>query len=132
MKQMRWIGLVASLLLVAACFMSWVVIREHNIVISGVDAGPTRYGKPGYFHFLMCAFFIAFLFIPRLWARRLNLLVGALNLSWAIKNFLVISRCEGGDCPEKQWGLYLVLLSSVLMLLAALFSPGPRGKHAPL
>ena len=121
MRYMKWIGLFAVILLVVSCFLPWVNIVSKNIVVSGVDSTGTNFGKPGYTHFVMSFFFIIFHFIPRLWAKRVNLLIVALNIAWAIRNYFIISMCREGECPEKQIGLWLVLLASVLVLIAALF-----------
>ena len=118
---MKWIGLFAVILLIVACFLPWVIIPSKNIVVSGVESSGTNFGKPGYNHFVLSFFFIIFHFIPRLWAKRSNLLVVALNIAWAIRNYFIISMCREGDCPEKQIGLWLVLLASILILIAALF-----------
>ena len=118
---MKWIGLVAVILLVVSCFLPWVIIISKNIVVSGVDSTGTNFGKPGYTHFVLSFFFIIFHFIPKLWAKRVNLLIVALNIAWAIRNFFIISMCREGECPEKQIGLWLVMLASALMLVAALF-----------
>ena len=121
MRYMKWIGLAAAALLVYACFSPWVIIESKNIVVSGVDAAGTNFGKPGYLHLFLSFFFLVFHFIPRLWAKRANLPVVAVNLGWAIRNFFVVAACRAGECPEKQLGLYLAGAASVLMLLAALF-----------
>jgi len=121
MRYMKWIGLFAVILLVVSCFLPWVVISSKNIVVSGVDSTGTNFGKPGYTHFVLSFFFIVFHFLPKLWAKRVNLLIVALNIAWAIRNYFIISMCREGECPEKQIGLWLVLLASVLMLIAALF-----------
>ena len=121
MRYMKWIGLVAVILLVVSCFLPWVIIISKNIVVSGVDSTGTNFGKPGYTHFVLSFFFIIFHFIPKLWAKRVNLLIVALNIAWAIRNFFIISMCREGECPEKQIGLWLVMLASALMLVAALF-----------
>jgi len=118
---MKWVGLFAVILLIVSCFLPWVIIPSKNIVVSGVESTGTNFGKPGYTHFVLSFFFIIFHFIPRLWAKRSNLLVVALNIAWAIRNYFIISMCREGDCPEKQIGLWLVLLGSILMLIAALF-----------
>jgi hypothetical protein len=118
---MKWIGLFAVILLIVSCFLPWVIIPSKNIVVSGVESTGTNFGKPGYTHFVLSFFFIIFHFIPRLWAKRSNLLVVALNIAWAIRNYFIISMCREGECPEKQIGLWLVLLASVLILIAALF-----------
>ena len=118
---MKWIGLLAVLLLVYSCFIPWVIIPSQNIIVSGVDSTGTNFGKPGYAHFVLGFFFTVFHFFPKLWAKRCNLLVVALNIAWAVRNYFIISMCREGECPEKQIGLWLVLSGSVLMLFAALF-----------
>lgn len=121
MRYMKWIGLFAVILLIGSCFFPWVTISAKNIVVSGVDSTGTNFGKPGYVHFILGFFFIVFHFTPKLWAKRVNLLIVALNIAWAVRNYLIISMCRTGECPEKQMGLWLVLAASVLMLIAALF-----------
>jgi len=125
---MKWIGLVAVMLLIVSCFLPWVIIDSQKIIVSGVDSTGTNFGKPGYTHFVLGFFFIIFHFIPKLWAKRVNLLIVALNIAWAIRNYFIISMCRVGECPEKQIGLWLVLLASVLILIAALF-PGIKLKE---
>lgn len=121
MRYMKWIGLLAVILLVVSCFTPWVIIPSKNIIVSGVDATGTNFGKPGYTHLLLSFFFIVFHFIAKVWAKRWNLLVVALNIAWAIRNFFIITMCRDGECPEKQAGIYLVILACVMMLVAALF-----------
>jgi hypothetical protein len=121
MRWMKWAGVVAAIILVIACFLPWVTVESRGIVVSGVEAGATRFGKPGYFHFFMCAFFLVFSFTPRIWAKRMNLVIVAMNFAWALRNYFVISACEAGECPKKQLGLLLVGLTSTIMLLASLF-----------
>jgi len=121
MRYMKWVGLFAVILLIVSCFLPWVIIPSKSIIVSGVGSTGTNFGKPGYTHFVLSFFFIVFHFVPRLWAKRCNLLVVALNIAWAIRNFFIITMCREGECPEKQIGLWLVLLASALVLIAALF-----------
>lgn len=118
---MKWIGFAAGVLLIVSCFTPWVFIASRDITISGIDATGTNFGKPGYFHFLCAFFFLLFNFIPKIWAKRSNLLVAALNIAWAIRNFFVIAACQGGECPEKKTGLYFVLFASIIMLITTFF-----------
>jgi hypothetical protein len=121
MRYMKWIGLAAAVLLIVACFSPWVIIESRNITISGMDTTGSKFGKPGYLHLLMVFFFLIFHFTPRLWAKRFNLLVVGINTAWFIRNFFLIAVCRGGECPERQSGLYMLLLATILMLVAALF-----------
>jgi len=117
---MKWVGFLATLALIAACFFPWVFIESKNITVTGIESAGTTFGKPGYFHFVLAAFYLAFTFIPRMWEKRINLLVAALNIAWAARNYLLISACAGGECPEKKAAMYIVLISSVVMLIASL------------
>jgi len=121
MHRMKWIGVVVCLVLVVACFFPWVIIESKNITISGIDAAGTNYGKPGYFHLGMSILFLLFSFIQKVWSKRINLLVTALNVAWAIRNYFIISACEMGDCPLKKAAIYLLFPLSLLMLLSAMF-----------
>lgn len=121
MRFMKWVGWLALLLLLYSCFTSWVIIESKNIVISGVNTRGTNFGKPAYLHFLFGFFFLWFHSISKIWAKRWNLVIVALNLAWALRNFIIISACRDGECPQKQISLYLVVVASGLMLLAALF-----------
>jgi len=130
MRWMKWMGIAAAILLIISCFLTWVTIDSKNIVVSGVEATGTSFGKPGYFNLLMTFFFIVFTLVSKIWAKRINLLFTAMNLAWAIRNYFIISACLGGECPEKHTGLYVMLVSSLLMLASSLFPdielPGGR------
>jgi hypothetical protein len=117
---MKWIGLLGTLALVIACFFPWVFIESKNITVSGVESTGTSFGKPGYFHFILAAIYILFTLTPRIWAKRMNLLVSALNIGWTVRNYLLISACAGGECPEKKTALYIILIASIIMLMSAL------------
>ncbi len=120
-RILKWTGLISALLLIVSCFLPWVNIESKNLVLTGVDTTGTNFGRPGYFHFVMAAVFMVLTLIPRLWAKRVNLPVVALNIAWALRNFFIIAACQGGECPVRLIGLWLMLVSSLLMLLSALF-----------
>ena len=121
MRYMKWIGLAAAVLLVVSCFTPWVFIEAANITVSGIDTTGTSFGKPGYFHFVLAGIFVLLTLVQRIWAKRLNLLITALNVGWALRNFFVLAMCSGGECPVRKSGIWLMLLASVLMLVSALF-----------
>jgi len=118
---MKWVGFLATIALIAACFFPWVFIESKNITVTGIQSAGTSFGKPAYFHFVMAAFYLVFNFTPRIWAKRVNLLIVALNIGWTARNYFLISACAGGECPEKKVGLYIVVISSVAMMVVTLF-----------
>lgn len=121
MNRSQWIALAAAIVLTIGCFMPWAIISGQEITISGVDTSGTRFGKPAYLHFVLTSAILILTFIKRIWAKRINLLFTALNLAWAIKNFILFGRCEAGECPERQMGLYLVLAAAIALLVTGFF-----------
>lgn len=121
MRFLKWAGALAAILLVVSCFLPWITVSSKNILLTGVDTTGTNFGKPGYFHFVTAALFLLLNFIPRIWAKRWNLLVIGLNTGWALRNFLLIPACSAGICPNREIGLYLMAFSSLVMLIAGLF-----------
>jgi hypothetical protein len=45
-------------------------------------------------------------------------------MAYAVKTLIVFSSCYRGICPETQTGIYLMLLSVVLLLLTSVFPSG--------
>jgi len=120
-RYLKWTGLAAAVLLIVSGFMPWLFIESKDLTFTGVDTTGSNFGKPAYIHFVFTAIFILLTLIPRLWAKRVNLLVVALNIAWALRNFFMVAACQGGECPVKKTGIWFMLLSSILMLVSALF-----------
>jgi hypothetical protein len=109
--------------LIASCFMPWMTIESKGIAITGLDTTGTTFGKPAYFHFFWVGLYLVFLLLNKVWSRRVTVLIAAFNLAWAARNFLVIPGCQMGECPERNAGLYLLLLSSLVLIFAGLLAP---------
>lgn len=120
-RILKWTGLLSAVALAVAAFMPWVIIESKGLTLTGVDTTGTNYGKPAYFHFVLAVLFVFFTLVPRLWAKRANLPVVAVNIAWALRNFFILASCQAGECPVRQWGIWLSLGASVLMLMSALF-----------
>lgn len=121
MKRIKWFGLLAAALLIVSSWLPWAYIESRSITITGLNSTGTNFGAPVYFHWIMVALFIPLTLIPKLWAKRLNLFIVAINTAWMLRNLLVLSICRGGDCPERKIGIYLMAISSIVMLVSALF-----------
>lgn len=121
LEILKYFGFLSALALCYAVFIPWVTIDSLGLTLTGMDTRGTDFGKPGYFHLIMAGAYLILTFTPRIWAKRMNLLVVALNLAWAIRNFISIPACSGGECPDKQLGIFLMLACSVILMLCALF-----------
>lgn len=121
MKYSQQIGILAAIGLVISCFFPWSIIISKNLSISGFAAEGTSFGRPGLFHAIFCTASVLFFAVPRIWAKRTNVFIGAINLAWAIRNYVLVSSCMLGECPEKQPALYVVLGCAIIMQLMVLF-----------
>jgi hypothetical protein len=122
MQFMKYLSLVLVALLIGSCFFPWVLIGPKEIMISGFRSDTPVYGKPGLFHVFMSGLYLIFLLLGKAWSTRLAFFITALNIAWALRNFVSISACSGGECPVKQPALYVLLVSSVLLLVTTLFA----------
>ncbi len=118
MKYSQTVGLVAALALIGICFLPWVTIESKNLVISGMNAKGTDFGTPGKVNVIFSIIMAVFFALPKVWAKRTNVFIGALNFSWSVKNYLVLSACLMGECPTKMPALFgLVALSGISLLM---------------
>ncbi|HEY4156199.1 MAG TPA: hypothetical protein VGM24_12250 [Puia sp.] len=122
MKYAPYIGILAVIVLILSCFMSWAYYPDINQTFTGFYSNQNIYGKPGRaFVFLAVCICILFL-IPKLWAKRISQFLGILILAYAIKSFILFTSCYNGICPVKKTGVFLMLISSLFILLAGLFT----------
>jgi hypothetical protein len=119
---MKWLSIAAALVMIASCFFTWIVVPGKAIYISGINAAGTTYGKPGYLNLILGPLFLVLTLVPRVWAKRCNLGVAAINLSWTFRNYLLLARCEAGDCPQVQLMFWVFIGSSVMIMLGALLT----------
>jgi hypothetical protein len=112
------LAIAASLII--SLFYPWVVIESKNIVVSGMQSAGTTYGKPGLLSLFFAGLVALFSLVPRIWAHRICIFSSAINCGWALRNFLILSVCQGGECPQRKAAFYIYLLSSILLLVGVL------------
>ena len=120
MRYSNYIGAVATIILIISCFTPWVYISPIQTIITGFSTEHTNFGKPGLMHVILSSFAFILFLLTKIGAKRVNVFVCALNFSWALRNYLLVSNCELGECPEKRFGIYAVVLLSFLMLIMSL------------
>ena len=114
------LSLLSVVLLVISCFLPWMTIDSKGITITGVNTTGTLYGKPAYFHFLWSGLYLLFLLINKVWSKRAAVGMAAFNIAWTARNFLLLPACQMGECPNRKEGLYLLLISAILMFVTPL------------
>ena len=128
MKYSNQIGILASLAVIISCFITWISIPHLSLSITGFDTTGTNFGKPGLVNFIMSSISLILFLIPAVWAKRSNLFFAGFNLAWAFRNYILITACHGGDCPEKKAGIWLLLAGSAILMLMAV-SPDMKLKE---
>lgn len=113
--------MLAFVMLVAVSYQPWIYIESKGITVTGLHAAGTHFGKPALLSLVLGTAALILFLLPYTGAKRANLFFCALNLAWAIRNFTILSACRQGDCPQKEAGLYLMLIAAVIMMVASLF-----------
>jgi hypothetical protein len=116
MQSIRWLSVLTAVIIITACFFTWVSVESKDFFIGGFNASAaSRFGKPGILQTFFCTIYILLLLLNKIWSIRAAFFVSAFNIAWAMRNYVVISACSGGTCPEKHTGLYTVLIGSLLL-----------------
>lgn len=130
-KYLHWIGMAACLMLVVSCFLPWVYYADLNQTFTGFYSYNNEYGKPGKFFLIFGSLALMCMLLPKVWAKRANLFICALTVAYAIKTFILFSSCYNNYCPQKLFAIYLMVGSTLVMLLSSFFpnlkiSPSPK------
>jgi hypothetical protein len=126
-KYLHWIGILACITLIICCFLPWAYYADTTIpneaerTFTGFYSFHNEYGKPGKFLVFFATLTLVFLLLPKVWAKRTNLFICALTFAYAIKTFILYGSCYNNYCPQKLFGLYLMVGCTAIMLLASAF-----------
>ncbi|MCU0395291.1 MAG: hypothetical protein MUF29_05255 [Chitinophagaceae bacterium] len=134
MIRRSWLGLLACAAMIVSTFMRWTWYPDIQKYFTGFFTEDNYYGRPGIFLCTMAAIgLLAYLF-QKVWLFRLNLVAAALGMAYAIKSFLLFTSSYDGYVPEKQPGIYIMLVASLLNVAIAMVSlnkpagnPGKEG-----
>ena len=121
MKYYKVIGLFSCIGLVVSCFLPWAYYPDLHKSFSGFFSEQNVYGKPGIAFTFFAIISVILLFINTIWAKRTLIFVAALNLGYLLKTYVIYTSCYKGYCPEKQYGIYFLIISSVVLLLISFF-----------
>jgi hypothetical protein len=119
MKYSKRLGIIAALLLIIACFLPWTYYPDLDKTFTGFFSERNFYGKPGKLLSFFALISIILFIISKLWAKRLNILITVLTLSFAVKSFLLFTACYEGICPIKKPAIFVVLIAPLMMLLCS-------------
>jgi hypothetical protein len=118
MKYVNLVGVLACCLLIIVCYLPWTYYPDLGKSFSGFFSEGNAYGKPGAVFLTLSLMAILFFILPKLWAKRLNILIGALMVAYSIKTYILFTSCYRGDCPVKKLGIFLVLVLPLFIIIA--------------
>ena len=121
MKYSQVTGIFTALVVISLCFLPWSIVVERNIIIYGMNTKGTDFGRPGLLNIILSLVMIILFVLPQIWAKRTNLFIAAIAIAWSIRNYILVTTCYFGECPQKQPALFaLVLFSFITMLMSFL------------
>ena len=120
-KILHWLGIAACLTLIISCFLPWTFHADVNEYFTGFYSYKNYYGKPGKFLVFFGVIILVFMILPKVWAKRTNLFLSAFLVAYAISRLIAFGSCYNNYCPQKLFGLYLMVGSTVVMLVASVF-----------
>ncbi len=128
----KWLGAAACIGIIAACFMHWAYYPDLGKSFTGFDSLVNYkgrminyYGRPGFMLCFFAALGLLCHLLPKVWAKRANLVFGCLGMAFALKSFFTYTSAYVGNIPQKELGIFLLLGCSLLNLVCIILVKVP-------
>lgn len=121
MKNYKLIGWLACVLLIVSCFIPWTYYADLNKNFTGFFSEQNIYGKPGIFFVFIAVVSAVLIAVNKIWAKRTHIFLCALNIGYLVKTYILFTSCYNAYCPEKKIGLFVLIISCVLLIIVSLF-----------
>ncbi|MES2777868.1 MAG: hypothetical protein V4722_27050 [Bacteroidota bacterium] len=135
----KWLGVAACIAIIASCFMHWAFYPDVAKSFTGFDSlVPFKgkmihyYGRPGYILCFFAGICLLFHLLPKVWAKRINLLFGALCMAFALKSYFTFTSAYVGNIPVKEAGIFLLMIGSILNVVAIVLVKMPGNSEAEM
>lgn len=123
----RILGLIACLVLLGSCFFGWAYYPDINEEFTGFYSKNNYYGRPGILLGAVAAIGFAAYVFHKVWLYRINLIIAAIGMGYAVKSWLLFSSGYDGFTPQPRAALYVMLASALLhVVMGVLCSTQPR------
>lgn len=120
-RVINWLGIAACVVLIVSCFIPWTYHADVQKDFTGFYSELNKYGKPGKFIIIFTTVILVFMLLPKVWAKRTNLFLGAMLVAYAVKTYILYTSCYMAYCPEKKAGVFLMLFSAIVVFIACIF-----------
>ncbi len=112
--------MAAALILIVASFLPWAYYPDLQKDFTGFISEGNAYGRPGKVLVFLGLLAIALFAFPRVWAKRLNMMICALTVAFGVKSYILFTSCYRGTCPDKKLGIFLVVIMPVIMIVTSI------------
>jgi hypothetical protein len=119
-------GLISVAVVIISAFLPWLTIESKQLVFTGINTTGSSFGEPGKLNIILAVIAGIFFLIRNKWIARINLFGTAFMAAWTFRNFILFSRCEMGECPDRQIGLYLSLIAALAAFICVILSNGGK------
>lgn len=110
-----------------ACFIPWVHYNGPDLTFTGFKverfSNGNYYGRAGLAITILTVLILSLMLLPRIWAKRVNVFLGALLVAYCIRTFIIFTSSMFSGEVEKLAGIYLIIILSPIILISTLF-PG--------
>lgn len=121
MSKLSITGVAAAIIVIISAFFPWVTIESKNLVFTGLDTKGSSFGEPAVLNIAFSIACIVLFFFRKRPAILANLFCATFLTAWSFRNMLLFSRCEMGECPHREAGLFLSVGGAFLVLICVLF-----------
>jgi len=125
-KILSSFGMAACVALVISCFIPWAYYADAHIpeadrTFTGFFSYQSQYGKPAIGLILFTTIIFVCMIVPKVWAKRINLFLSGFMLAYAFRCYNLYTSCYNAYCPEKKAGIFIMLISAIIILIASVF-----------
>ena len=124
-KILHYIAIVASLALIATCFIPWVHYNSIDTTFTGYNVKQfstgVYYGKAGIIITRLCVVNLLCTLAPFIVVKRINMFVCAFLVAYSIRTYIVFTGSLFEGEVVKLAGIYLIVLLSILLVICSLF-----------
>lgn len=121
LRVLKIAGILSCITLGIVCFLPWTYHADINKTFTGFFSEQNMYGKPGKFLIFFAACSLVLMLLPKVWAKRIHLFFSAIAVGYAIKTYILFTSCYNAYCPEKKYGIYIMMICCIIILTASIF-----------